>query len=98
MLAVTAIVGIGLAWPVVPLVLLAVVGLGLTLACIFGGDASSSMSFEVCDAYECERERVKRLELLIAQRRACLASPSGPAPSMRQDALARQRVMKEQRR
>lgn len=98
-LAIAAAVGFGLAWPVAVLGLVFLIGAVLAIvSLVTGEDGVSGSDFDwPCDC-QGGRERLKRLKGLIAQRRAWLAAPSGPAPSVRWDAAGRRRVAEGRRR
>ncbi len=98
-LAIAVAVGLGLAWPVAVLALVFLIGAGLAIVSLVTGDGDTSAS-DFDGAWECggQRERMKRLKGLIAQRRAWLAAPSGPAPSPRRDAAGRRRPTGGRRR
>ncbi len=85
-LAIAGVVGLGLAWPVAVLVFVFVAGLVVTiLGALTGEGGMSAADFSPSWDCGCERARMKRLKHLIALRRAWLAAPAGPAPSIRRD-------------
>lgn len=85
-LVVAALVGFGLAWPVAVLAFVFVAGVVVTiLGALMGEGGVSGGDFDCSWDCGCKRERMKRLKHLIALRRAWLAAPSGPAPSIRRD-------------
>lgn len=85
-LVIAAIVGFGLAWPVAVLAFVFVAGVVVTILGALMGEGGLSGS-DVDGSWDCgcKRERMRRLKHLIALRRAWLAAPSGPAPSIRRD-------------
>ena len=91
-LAVAGVIGLAIAWPMLLVVLLASVALGLVVATLTCGEVSELPSLGPDDVRACKGTRARRLEDLIAQRRAWLAAPSGLAPSVRRDALERHRT------
>lgn len=90
-LAIALAVGLGLAWPALVLGLLALVGIVLAVLSLFGGEAGPH-DFTCDGSCAGKNERAARLDHLIAQRRAWLATPSGSAPSVRWDAQGRHHV------
>lgn len=96
-LAIALAVGLGLAWPALVLGLLAVVGIVLAVASLFGGEAGPH-DFTCDGPCTGKDERAARLDHLIAQRRAWLAAPSGPGPSVRWDAQGRHLVASRARK
>ncbi|KQT56185.1 hypothetical protein ASG52_24225 [Methylobacterium sp. Leaf456] len=85
-LVIAGVVGLGLAWPVAVLVFVFVAGLVVTiLGALTGEGGLSGSDFDCSWDCGCKRERMKRLKHLIALRRAWLAAPNGPAPSIRRD-------------
>ena len=85
-LVLAAIVGLGLAWPVAVLAFVVVAGFVATiLGALLGEGGLSGSDFDCSWDCGCKRERMKRLKHLIALRRAWLAAPNGPAPSIRRD-------------
>ncbi|WP_342153583.1 hypothetical protein [Methylorubrum sp. SB2] len=85
-LAIAGVVGLGLAWPVAVLVFVFVAGLVVTiLGALMGEGGMSAADFSPSWDGGCERARMRRLKALIALRRAWLAAPAGPAPSIRRD-------------
>lgn len=83
-------VGLGLAWPTLVIGIVGLVGILLALLSLFDGDGGPH-HFDCDGPGACRRReaRALRLKQLIAQRRAWLAAPSGPAPSVRWDAAGR---------
>ena len=88
-LAIAAVIGLGVAWPMLLVVLLASVALGLAIAILTCGEIAEFPFLGPDDVRACKGTRVRRLEDLIARRRAWLAAPSGLAPSVRRDAQER---------
>ncbi|WP_312886097.1 hypothetical protein [Methylorubrum rhodinum] len=85
-LVIAALVGLGVAWPVAVLVFLFVAGAVVTiLGALMGEGGVSGSDFDCSWDCGCKRARMKRLKHLIALRRAWLAAPTGPAPSIRRD-------------
>lgn len=85
-LVIAAIVGLGLAWPVALLAFVVVAGFVVTILGVLTGEGGvSGGDFDCSWDCGCKRERMKRLNHLITLRRAWLAAPSGPAPSIRRD-------------
>ncbi|MCJ2034019.1 hypothetical protein [Methylobacterium sp. J-068] len=81
-LGIAALVGLGLAWPFVALALVVLFGLVVTIVALFSGE-NISCPEAACD-WGCDgrEKRGARLKQRIAERRAWLAAPSGPAPSL----------------
>lgn len=85
-LVAAGVVGLGLAWPAAVLVFVVVAGFVVTIfGALMGEGGVSGSDFDCSWDCGCKRERMKRLKALIALRRAWLAAPSGPAPSLRRD-------------
>ena len=85
-LVIAGVVGLGLAWPVAVLVFVFVAGLVVTIVGALTGEGGmSAADFSPSWDCDCERARMRRLKHLIALRRAWLAAPAGPAPSIRRD-------------
>ncbi|GJE77542.1 hypothetical protein BGCPKDLD_4147 [Methylorubrum suomiense] len=81
-----AMIGLALAWPVAVLGAIFVLGLlVMILGFLTGEGGVSADDIDCCGNCGCKRERMKRLKHLIARRRAWLAAPTGPAPSIRRD-------------
>ncbi len=96
-LVIAALVGLGLAWPVAVLVFVFVAGLVVTIVGALTGEGGmSAADFSPSWDCDCERARMRRLKHLIALRRAWLAAPAGPAPSIRRD--PGRRVLAKKRR
>lgn len=81
-LAIAALVGLGLAWPLVALAILAIV---VMVASIL---SCESTDLDGCDCIRSNPRRA-RLKALIKQRRTWLAAPSGPAPRIRDFRMSR---------
>ncbi|MFG5121329.1 hypothetical protein [Methylorubrum sp. POS3] len=78
-----AMIGLALAWPVAVLGAIFVLGLlVMILGFLTGEGGVSAGDIDCCGNCGCKRQRMKRL---IARRRAWLAAPTGPAPSIRRD-------------
>lgn len=88
--AIALAVGLGLAWPTLVIGVVGLIGIVLALLSLFSGEGGPH-GFDCDCPGACGRkeERARRLKHLIAQRRAWLTAPSGPAPSVRWDALGR---------
>lgn len=97
--AIAVLVGLGFAWPALVIGVVGVVGLVLAVVSLFSGEGSPH-GFDADCACDCARKekRAERLKALIAQRRAWLAAPSGPAPSVRWDARGRHRAAGNRRK
>lgn len=97
--AVAVLVGLGLAWPALVIGVVGFIGIVLAFVSLFSGE-SGPHHFD-CD-WPCDcagrEKRAERLKTLIAQRRAWLAAPSGPAPSVRWDARGRHHVAGSRRK
>jgi hypothetical protein len=81
-LGIALLVGLGLAWPFVTLAVFVLLGIVLAILSLFGDGAVECPD---CSCYGgCDRreKRAARLKHQIALRRAWLATPSGPAPSL----------------
>lgn len=91
--AIAVLVGLGLAWPALVIGVVGLVGIVLAVVSLFSGEGGSH-GLDCDGPCDCARKekRAERLKALIAQRRAWLAAPSGPAPSVRRDARRRQGV------
>lgn len=79
-LALAALVGVGLAWPALVLLVLGLVGVLLAILSLFDGGGSAHLD---CDCpCDCKRkeERAQRLKRMIARRREWLRARMGPAP------------------
>ena len=81
-LAIAALVGLGLAWPLVTLAILAIV---VMVASIL---SCESTDLDGCDCIRSNPRRA-RLKALFKQRRAWLAAPSGQAPRIRDFRMSR---------
>jgi hypothetical protein len=75
-LAIAALVGLGLAWPLMALAILAIL---VVVASILSCEPTD---LDGCDCMRPNARR-ERLKALIKQRRAWLAAPSGTVPSIR---------------
>ena len=97
--AIAVLIGLGLAWPALVIGVIGVVGLVLAVISLFSGEGGPH-GFDPDCACDCTRKekRAERLKALIAQRRAWLAAPSGPAPSVRWDARGRHHVTGNRRK
>ncbi|SFL30827.1 hypothetical protein [Methylorubrum salsuginis] len=85
-LILAALVGLGLAWPIAVLAFVVIAGFVVTiLGALMGEGGVSGSDFDCSWDCGCKRERMKRLKHLIALRRAWLAAPTGPAPSIRRE-------------
>ncbi|KQT82106.1 hypothetical protein ASG51_20205 [Methylobacterium sp. Leaf465] len=82
-LGIAVLVGLGLAWPVVVLAVVVLIGFVLALVSLFDGGAADCPDTACGDGCERREKRAARLRHLIARRQAWLAAPSGPAPSAR---------------
>ena len=81
-LAIAALVGLGLAWP---LVALGILGIAVAILSILSCDPAG---IESCDCIRPNARRA-RLRRLIAERRAWLAAPAGAGPRIREARSAR---------
>lgn len=81
-LGIALLVGVGFAWPLVALAALVVCGFVLSVLSLFV-DGQVDCPEAACDC-GCDRreKRAARLKQHIIERRAWLADPSGPAPSI----------------
>jgi hypothetical protein len=97
--AIAVLVGLGLAWPALVIGVVGLVGIVLGLLSLFSGEGGSH-HFDCDSPCDCARKekRAERLKALIAQRRAWLAAPSGPAPSLRRDARGRHHLAASRRK
>ncbi|KQQ23945.1 hypothetical protein ASF53_05835 [Methylobacterium sp. Leaf123] len=97
--AIAVLVGLGFAWPALVIGVIGVLGIVVALLSLFSGEGGPH-GFDPDCACDCARKekRVERLKALIAQRRARLAAPSGPAPSLRWDAHGRRHMTGSQRK
>ena len=97
--AIAVLVGLGFAWPALVIGVIGVVGIVLAVVSLFSGEGGPH-GFDVGCTSDCagKEKRAERLKALIAQRRAWLAAPSGPAPSVRWDARGRRHLTGSQRK
>ncbi|MCP1557365.1 UNVERIFIED_ORG: hypothetical protein M2438_001441 [Methylobacterium sp. SuP10 SLI 274] len=100
--AIAVLVGLGFAWPALVIGVIGVIGVvGIVLAVVslFSGEGGPH-GFDVGCTCDCagKEKRAERLKALIAQRRAWLAAPAGPAPSVRWDARGRRHLAGSQRK
>ncbi|MBB5764296.1 hypothetical protein ABEV34_01205 [Methylorubrum rhodesianum] len=97
--AIAVLVGLGLAWPTLVIGIVGLIGIVLAFVSLFSGEGGSHHLACDCPCDCAGREkRAERLKALIAQRRAWLAAPSGPAPSVRWDARGRRHVTEARRK
>ena len=97
--AIAVLVGLGLAWPALIIGVVGLVGIVLAFVSLFSGEGGSH-HFDCDCPSDCagKEKRAERLKGLIAQRRAWLATPSGPAPSVRWDARGRHHLSESRRK
>ncbi|MEH3116958.1 MAG: hypothetical protein PGN25_04930 [Methylorubrum populi] len=91
--AIALAVGLGVAWPMLVVGVVGLVGIVLAIVSLFSGEGGPHpLDCDCPGGCAGKEKRAARLEHLIAQRRAWLTAPSGPAPSVRWDAKGRRRV------
>ncbi|GEP05910.1 hypothetical protein [Methylobacterium oxalidis] len=93
-LALSALVGVGFAWPMLAAAILVLAGLVISILSLLDGQGGNLHLDGPCDwPCGCERRRARaaRLKALIARRRDWLAQGAGPAPIPRGEADGRRR-------